>query len=126
MLGNSTSEPANTQQETTEKIPESKSNTSTGAVRYMHIKKKFDLHICKMAVVVDGEQVAVLKGAGKVTTIPISQGEHKIFLRVASGAGLVETEETTIHVGDFDFVGEAGLFRGAFKAAYALKLGEMK
>lgn len=93
--------------------------------RYLHIRRKADLFLCKAAVVLDGQQCAMLAGAGKVTSIPVSQGNHTIRIRVASGAGIEELDEIAFQVGKRDFYGEFFLQRTAFKGIYRFQMCEV-
>lgn len=100
------------------------SNDST-STRYLRIRRKVDLFVCKAAVIIDGQQCATLENLGKETVIPISQGTHRIFIRVASAAGITDMDELTFHVKDHDWYGEFWLHRGAFKASYKFDLQEL-
>ena len=92
--------------------------------RYLCIKRKADLFLCKAFVILDGQQCAILAGWGKETIIPVSGGTHTVSIRVVSGAGLAETDTLTIQVSDRDWHGTFGLERGAIKAAYKFELWE--
>jgi len=92
---------------------------------YLRIKRKVDLFVCKAAVIIDGQQCAILENPGKETVIPISAGTHKVFIRVASAAGITDMDELTFCVNDRDWYGEFWLHRGAFKATYKFDLKEL-
>lgn len=107
-------------------ITQAEQTAQTAQTRYLHIRRKADLFLCKAAVVLDGQQCAILAGAGKVTTIPISQGEHTITIRVASGAGIEELDEIAFQVNERDFCGEFFLQRTALKGIYRFDMWEIE
>ena len=102
--------------------PETDQSVTT---RYLRIKRKVDLFVCKAAVIIDGQQCAILENPGKETVIPISQGTHRIFIRVASASGITDMDELTFQVKDHDWYGEFRLHRGAFKASYKFDFQEL-
>ena len=114
-----TEEPSRNSQQS----PESVSDNSR---HYIQIKRLRDFHICKIAVFLDDNPAITLEGQGKITTIPVSAGTHKIGFQIASGAGLITLEEQTFTVTNYDWYGEVGLSRGAFKAAYTFKMRELR
>ena len=94
-------------------------------VRQLYIKRKVDLLVLsKVVVILDGQQVGTLAGQGKVSAIPVSQGLHKIIFRMVDGSGITDMDEMTFRVGDYDWYGEFGLHRGAFKAEYRFEMRE--
>lgn len=101
------------------------SSDDPAPTHYLRIKRKVDLFVCKAAVIIDGQQCAILENPGKETVIPISAGTHKVFIRVASAAGITDMDELTFRVNDRDWYGEFWLHRGAFKATYKFDLKEL-
>ena len=45
-----------------------------------------------------------------------------MIVRFGSAAGITELEEQILEVDETELVAEVGLFRGAFKAAYGIKV----
>ena len=95
------------------------------AMRCLRIKRKTDLHLCKIAIVIDNQAKYILEGQGKETIVPITAGTHIVFAQIASGSGMTTTEPVQIVVGNYDYYGEVGLKRGIFSAKYVLQLLEM-
>ena len=105
---------------------QSPKSVSDNSRHYIQIKRLRDFHICKIAAFLDDNPAITLEGQGKITTIPVSEGTHKIGFQIASGAGLITLEEQFFTVTDYDWYGEIGLSRGAFKATYAFKMHELR
>ena len=103
-------------------IPELDPSYNEPVIHYLHIKRKVDLFLCKAAVLIDGEQVAILEGQGQVTSIPVEEGVHTVMIRVASAAGITDLDPVQFVMGKHDWYGEFYLHRGAFKAAYKYKM----
>lgn len=100
-------------------------SAETAQTRQLFIKRKVDLLLLsKVAVIIDGNQVGVLAGQGKVSAIPVSQGMHTISFRAVDGSGLTKMNEMTFNVTDHDWYGEFWLRRGAFKAEYRFEMRE--
>lgn len=106
--------------------PKSAPKKEKPKMKTITFKRKRDLFICKVKVLIDDEDEYILNGQGKETTIKVTKGIHKINVFVASSAGIQELEEKTIEVGDYNYYGEIGLYRGAFKAAFGYKIWEVK
>ena len=100
-------------------------NNYVAPTRYLRIKRKSDLFMCKAAVILDGQQCAMLGGWGKETVLPVSCGTHTVSIQAASAAGVVQTNALTIQVADRDWQGIFGLERGALKASYKFDLWEV-
>ena len=92
---------------------------------YLYLKRKFNLTgaACKAGIYLDGEQCALLGARGEAC-VPISEGDHEIIVRIATGAGLVELEKVEFHVQDRDVYGLLFMRQTAFTAHWAFEMRE--
>lgn len=103
--------------------PEVKQEQQEPRIRKLFLKRKFNLSGCavKAAVYLDGEQCAIL-GARTETCVPISEGPHEIVVRLATGAGLVELNNVSFQVADYDVCGLLYLKQTAFTASWVFEV----
>lgn len=98
---------------------------ASSTVHYLHIKRLFDLHLSKYAAIIDGTEKYIIKGVGKISSIPLTPGPHTVTIQVAA-QGITELEPYSFTVTDCDWAAEVHLKRSAFSAKYELKIWEMR
>jgi len=98
---------------------------ASDTIHYLHIKRIFSMHISKIVAVIDGTEAYNIKSFGKVSSIPLTPGEHTIVVAIADQK-ITELEPYNFTVTDCDWAAEVGLHRSAFSAKYELRIWEMR
>lgn len=98
------------------------------AIRELILYRKFDLQalLYAVAIIVDGEEVAVLGSKGGELSIPITPGDHEVYAIVKRENKKVEAvlDTANIHVSDHNFCGQFYVRRTAWNAYWQFDLYE--
>ena len=82
---------------------------------------KFIGSAANLTVVIDGVERGTIANGGEIT-IPISTGEHEIFMRFHSPIGVMNYHKHTITAGHSDLSGEVRPKQGGFKGDWEIDI----